>query len=168
MTNRPNASSVLVLALIAYCVYEHQEETGKATQIRVDLQRRSFGVEDDGRGIGLHREGYVVGLIEQLSPRRSEVALHGIGLAIAAMSAPSVLVESRRDGFLRRQHFAWGVAQGPVHAKPWAGASGTRVTLTLADDAPDIDVEAVMAQVEAWRAGHPGLKIVVSVEGVAQ
>jgi hypothetical protein len=64
--------------------------------------------------MGLDREGYVVGLLEQLAARRSEVALHGIGLAIIAMSCPMLRIESRRNGRLFTQVFVWGLAQGPV------------------------------------------------------
>ena len=43
-----NPSSVLVRALIAYSVHEHQE--GSATRVTVTLPPHSCTVEDDGRG----------------------------------------------------------------------------------------------------------------------
>jgi DNA gyrase/topoisomerase IV subunit B len=55
-----NASSVHVLALIAYAVHEHQ--AGSAKRIRVALKPRECTLEDDGRGMGLDRPGYVTGL----------------------------------------------------------------------------------------------------------
>lgn len=161
-SGRTSSSAVLVRALVAYSVYEHGNEGGSATRIDLSLQPRSCTLEDNGRGIGLDREGYVVGLLEQLAVRRSEVALHGIGLAMIAMSCPSMVIESRRKGFLRTQRFAWGVAQGAVASEAWAGATGTRVTLTIADDAPDIDFGEVVEQVELWRQAHQGLEIEVS------
>ena len=118
-----NTSTVLVRALLAYSVHEHQD--GTATQLHLTLQPRSCTVQDNGRGMGLDRDGYVVGLLEQLAARRSEVALHGIGLAIIAMSSPLLRIESRRNGRLSAQAFAWGVAQGPVCSEPAEGATGT-------------------------------------------
>ncbi len=162
---RTNPSSVLVRALVAYSVYEHGNEGGSATRIDLSLQPRSCTVQDNGRGMGLEREGYVVGLLEQLAVRRSEVALHGIGLAIIAMSCPRLVIESWRKGFLHTQSFAWGIAQGDVQSEPSTGATGTRVTLTIADDAPDIDSGQVVAQVELWRQAHQGLAIEVSCGG---
>ena len=152
-----NSSAILVRALMAYSVFEHQE--GTATRLQVTLQPRSCTVEDDGRGMGLDREGYVVGLLEQLTPRRNEVALHGIGLAIIAMSSPLLDIESRRNGRRWTQSFAWGEAQGPVRSEPMEGPTGTRVTFTLPADAPAIDRGGVLAQVEVWRAAHPALRI---------
>ena len=152
-----NTSTVLVRALLAYSVHEHQ--AGTATQLHLTLQPRSCTVQDNGRGMGLDRDGYVVGLLEQLAARRTEVALHGIGLAILAMSAPLLRIESRRNGRLSTQAFAWGVAQGPVRNEPAEGATGTCVMFTLPNEAPEIDCDEVLAQVEIWRTAHPGLKI---------
>lgn len=158
-----NASTVLVRALLAYSVHEHQDQAGAATRINLRLQPRSCCIEDDGRGIGLHRDGYVAGLLEQLAARRSEVALHGIGLAVIAMASPKMDIESRRNGQLFTQTFAWGVAQGPVRVEPWGGPTGTRITLRLSEEAAEIDFAQVIAQVEIWRAAHPGLEFKVSV-----
>ena len=154
-----NASAILVRALVAYSVHEHQDEAGAATRVSVKLQPRSCCVEDNGRGMGLHRDGYVAGLLEQLAATRSEVALHGIGLAIVAMSSPCMTVESRRGGLRFTQDFAWGVVQGPVQGEPWDGATGTRVTFTLPDDAPEIAFDQVIAQVDQWRAAHRGFEL---------
>ena len=157
-----NASTVLVRAMLAYCVHEHQDEAGAATRVHVRLGPRSCSIEDNGRGMGLHREGYVTGLLGQLSARPMPVALHGIGLAVIAMASPAMSVESRRNGQRFTQAFAWGVAQGPVAAAPWEGPTGTQVTFTLPPDAVEIDCAQVMAQVEVWRAALPGLAIEVS------
>ena len=152
-----NTPTILVRALLAYSVHEHH--AGAATRLDVTLGLRSCIVQDDGRGMGLDRDGYVVGLLEQLSARRGEVALHGIGLAIIAMSSPEMRIESRRNGRLSTQTFARGVAQGPVLSEPADGATGTRVMLTLPDEAPAIDRDEVLAQVECWRAAYPELRI---------
>src|SRR4051812_40463450 len=97
-TSPHNPSSALILALLAYSIYEHGYEGGTATRVVVRLGSRSCVLEDDGRGIGLHRKGYVVGLVEQLTARQRQVAIHGLGLALAAMSSPLMVIESRRDG----------------------------------------------------------------------
>lgn len=154
-------SSVLVRALLAQSVYEHGYEGGTATVIRLALQPRSCTLEDNGRGMGLHREDYVTGLVEQLAARRGKVALHGLGLALIAMSSPSMTIESRRSGRKFTQHFQWAVAHGDLESQPWDGPSGTRITVTLADSAPEIDVDEVMAQAQLWRSAHPGLRIEV-------
>lgn len=155
-------SSLLVRALLAYSIHEH--EVGAAKRVQLRLQRRSFSVEDDGRGIGLDRDGYVIGLLGQLTGRGGEVALHGIGLAIVAMSSPMLRIESRRDGLLSTQSYSWGVAQGPVQSQPAGCERGTRVTVTLPSDAPEIECGEVLAQVEAWRATHPDLGIEVVID----
>lgn len=157
-----NTSTILVRAMLAYSVHEHQDPGGTATRIVVRLQPRCCCVEDDGRGMGLHRDGYVTGLLEQLAGARGEVALHGIGLAIAAMSSPHLAVESRRGGLLLAQEFSWGLAKGPARSEPWDGPTGTRVTLTLPPEAPAIDFGQVVAQADTWRAAHPRLRIEVA------
>jgi DNA gyrase/topoisomerase IV subunit B len=154
-------SSVLVRALLAYSVYEHKYEGGTATAVRLTVRPRTCTVEDNGRGIGLHREGYVTGLVEQLTVRRTEVALHGLGLALVAMSSPSMTIQSRRDGRKYSQHFEWGVAHGGVEVEPWDGSTGTHVMFTVADSAPAIDLSEVIAQAEFWCSAHPGLQIEV-------
>ena len=155
-------SSLLVRAVLAYSIHEH--EVGAAKRVQLKLQRRSFTVEDDGRGMGLDRDGYVVGLLEQLAGRGGEVALHGIGLAMVAMSSPMVSIESRRDGWLSTQAYSWGVAQGPVQSQPAGPGRGTRVTVALASDAPEIEYREVLSQVEAWRVTHPDLRIEIVID----
>jgi len=164
MSSSPhNPSSASVLALIAYSIYEHRYEGGTATRVDVRLTSHSCALEDDGRGIGLHREGYVAGLVEQLTPRRRHVAIHGLGLALAAMSSPVMTVESRREGYRFVQSFAWGVAQGGVEREDWNGPGGTCIRFALANDAPAIGAADIAAQVEQWRIGHPGLTINVTM-----
>ena len=74
-----NSSTILVRALIAYSIYEHGNEGGTATRIKLKLQPRLCVLEDDGRGMGLHRAGYAESLLEQLAVRQGNVALHGLG-----------------------------------------------------------------------------------------
>lgn len=150
-------TSVLVRALLAYSVHEHQ--TGSAARLRIRLTPHSCTVEDDGRGIGLDRDGYVSGLVEQLAACRGEVALHGIGLAIVAMASPRLTIESRRAGRRYSQHYSWGVAEDSVSSEPTDEAPGTRLTLTLPLDVPPIESDEVLAQVQLWRATHPNLQI---------
>lgn len=160
-----NQSSLLVRALLAYSVHEHGNEGGTASRVELSLGPRACMVVDNGRGIGLHRDGYVTGLIEQLALRQNEVALHGLGLAIVAMSSPLMTIEARRDGRLRTQEFSWGVALAHVKDEPSEGPSGSRISFTLPDAAPEIDIGEVTAQVDHWRKAHPGLRIDVSVDG---
>jgi DNA gyrase/topoisomerase IV subunit B len=154
-------SSVLVRALLAYSVYEHKYEGGTATSVRLAVQPRRCTLQDNGRGIGLHRDGYVSGLVEQLAVRRTDVALHGLGLALIAMSSPSMTIQSRRGGHKYSQQFEWGIAKGVVEVEPWDGPTGTEISLTLGDSAPEIDFEEVMVQAEFWRSAHPELHIEV-------
>jgi DNA gyrase/topoisomerase IV subunit B len=157
-----NSSSVLILALIAYSIYEHGYEGGTASRVDVRLRPRSCTLEDNGRGVGLHRDGYVVGLVEQLTSKQHRVAIHGLGLALAAMSAPLMVIESRRDGHRYVQRFEWGAARGGVEREDWNGASGTCIQITFASDAPEIEMAVVEDQVHQWRIGHPGLEIQVT------
>lgn len=158
-------SSLLVRALVAYSVYEHGNEGGTATRIKLELQPRLCILEDNGRGMGLHRAGYAESLLEQLSVRQGNVSLHGLGLAIISMSSPLMTIESRRNGTVFRQEFAWGVARGAVQSEPWEGPTGTRITLQIADNAPPIDLVQVVAQVDFWQSFHPGLRIEVACNG---
>jgi hypothetical protein len=73
-------------------------------------------------------------------------------------------IEARRDGRLRRQDFSWGVALAQVSDEPGEGASGTRISFTLPDSAPEIDVGEVAAQVDHWQKAHPDLRIEVSYD----
>jgi DNA gyrase/topoisomerase IV subunit B len=156
-----NSSSVLVRALIAYSVHEHQ--VGPATRVGVTLAPHSCTVEDVGRGMGLDRDGYVSGLLEQLTARKREVALHGLGLAILAMSSPLLTIESRRAGRLFTQTYSSGQADGPVRSEPTDEASGTRVAFRLSSEAPGIDEAEVLEQVQVWRAAHPNLRLEVRI-----
>lgn len=158
-----NTSTAFVRALLAYSVHEHQ--VGSTTHVTVLLNSHSCTLEDNGRGMGLDRDGYVVGLIEQLAARGGEVALHGLGLAIIAVSSQLLTIESRRAGRVSMQTYSWGVASGPVQSQPAGDETGTRVTFTLPNEAPAIDQEDVLAQVEVWRATHPNLRIDVQVSG---
>jgi DNA gyrase subunit B len=157
----PNPSSVLVRALIAYSVHEHQQ--GSATRVTVTLTPHSCTVEDDGRGMGLDRAGYVTGLLEQLSARQGEVALHGIGLAVLAMSSPHLTIESQRAGRRFTQTYSWGQADGPVRSDPASDATGTRVAFRLSSESPAIDEAEVLEQVRIWRAAHPNLRLDVRI-----
>jgi DNA gyrase/topoisomerase IV subunit B len=145
--------------MLAYSVHEH--EVGSAKWVQLKMQRRSFTVQDDGRGMGLDRDGYAAGLLEQLTDRGGEVALHGIGLAIVAMSSPMLTIESRRGGRLSTQAYSWGISHGPVQSQPAGCETGTRVTVALPTEAPEIEIAEVLAQVEVWRAAHPELTIEV-------
>jgi DNA gyrase/topoisomerase IV subunit B len=146
-------------ALLAYSVNEHQE--GFARRIDAWVQPGLFTLQDDGRGMGLHRDGYVESLMGLVVARSGVVQLHGIGLSLIAASTPRLAIESRRDGRLWRQSFSWGVADGPPASEPGGRDTGTRVTLATAPGAPDVDPAALAVQIDLWRASHPGLAIVL-------
>jgi DNA gyrase/topoisomerase IV subunit B len=147
--------------LIAYAVHEHQ--AGSATRVSVTLTPHSCTVKDDGRGMGLDRDGYVNELLEQLAARQGEVVLHGIGLAIVAMSVPLMTVESRRAGRRFTQSYSWGQADGPVRSEPADEATGTVVAFSLSNDAHKIDAAEVLEQVQVWRTALPNLQLDVEV-----
>lgn len=151
--------SLYVRALLAYSINEHQE--GFVRRIDLWLPPRSFTVQDDGRGMGLHREGYVSNLMGTLCQAQGPVQLHGVGLSIVAASSPSLIVESRRDSKLWTQSFAWGIADGPLRCEPAGPETGTRINVALPAEAADIDAADVIAQVEAWRKTYAGLVIAV-------
>ena len=156
---RMSPFSLYARAFLAYCIHEHQE--GFVRRIDVWLQPRSFTAQDDGRGMGLHREGYVTNLMGTLCGGPGAIQLHGIGLSIVAASSPSLAIEARRDGKLWRQSFAWGIADGPPRSEPAGPDTGTRITVALPAEAADIDAADVIAQVEVWRKMYAGLTIVV-------
>jgi DNA gyrase subunit B len=146
-------------ALLAYSIHEHQE--GHACRIDVWLRPGSFTVQDDGRGMGLDREGYVEGLLGLLVGHRSAVQLHGVALSLVAASAPRLTIESRRAGSLWRQSFAWGIADGPPRREPADGEAGTRITFDAQDRSSAVDRDELLAQVDLWREWNPGLTIQV-------
>src|SRR6478609_7187530 len=106
-----NSSALLVCAVTAYSVHEHQE--GFVQGISIVLDGNGFTLEDDGRGIGLHRAGYVENLLGTLVGGPGPVQLHGVGLSVVAASLQSLAVQSRRGGQLWTQSFSRGVADGP-------------------------------------------------------
>ena len=89
-----NPSSLFTDALLAYSVHEHQ--LGHVKRVDMWVHMRSFTIQDDGRGMGLDRPGYVESLMGLLAGRGGEVQLHGVGLAIIAAATPLLTVESRR------------------------------------------------------------------------
>jgi len=151
-------SSLLVCALAAYCVHEHQE--GHVRAITITLDAGGFTLEDDGRGIGLHRQGYVENLMGTLVGGPGPVQLHGVGLSVVAASVPKLRVESCREGQVWTQSFAWGLPEGPIGQRPASTpATGTRMVVTLPAGAPDVLSAELDAQVAVWQARHPGLSI---------
>jgi DNA gyrase/topoisomerase IV subunit B len=144
-------------ALLAYSVYEHQE--GRARRIDVWLRPESFTVQDDGRGMGLDREGYVEGLMGLLVGRPGILQLHGVGLSLIAASTPRLEVESRRGGSLWKQSFAWGVADGPPLREPAGPQTGTRITFVGQATSPEVEVAELAAQINLWREWNPELTI---------
>ena len=149
--------SLFARALVAYSVHEHQQ--GHARRIDVWLQPEAFTVQDDGRGIGLDREGYVEGLIGLLVDYPGVVQLHGVGLSLVAASTPRLEVESQRGGSLWKQSFAWGVADGPPRQEPAGPQTGTRITFVGQASSSDVELAEVAAQVNRWREWNPELTI---------
>jgi DNA gyrase/topoisomerase IV subunit B len=146
-------------ALLAYSVHEHQE--GHARRVELWVGPRAFTVQDDGRGMGLHREGYVESLMGLLAGSACPVQLHGVGLSLVACATPLMSIESRRDGYLWTQTFSWGIANGPPRREPADGSTGTRITIEVPPGSPDIEDAQVVAQVDLWRALNSELTFMV-------
>ena len=145
--------------LVAYSVHEHQQ--GHARRIDVWLRPEAFTVQDDGRGIGLDREGYVEGLMGLLVGHPGAVQLHGVGLSLIAASTPRLEVESQRGGSLWKQSFAWGVADGPPLRESAGPQTGTRITFVGQVSSPEVELAELAAQVNRWREWNPELTIAV-------
>ena len=127
-------------------------------EIAITLRQGEFEVRDDGRGIGLHRAGYVENLMGTLTGGPGPVQLHGVGLAMVAASVPRLEVESRRDGEVFRLVFEWGVPQGGVARQPAPDeARGTRMIAFLPDRGAEPDMSELARQIDAWKSMHPDL-----------
>ena len=148
--------TLLVKAVLAYSVHEHQ--AGHARCIEVWLRPDSFTVQDDGRGVGLDRDGYVESLMGLLVGRSGDVQLHGVGLSLIAASTPRLEVESSRSGGLWRQSFAWGVANEPALREPVEPRTGTRITF-IGPASSDSEFVEVAGQINRWREWNPKLTI---------
>lgn len=146
-------------ALLAYSVHEFQE--GHAGRIDVWIGPRAFTVQDNGRGMGLDRPGYVAQLMGLLVGGADTVQLHGVGLSLIATATPRLAIESRRGGRLWTQTFSWGVADATPRSSPAGPETGTRVTFDVPAGAPDIEVSEVLSCVDHWRKSKPGLAFVV-------
>jgi|SRR5665213_252542 len=149
--------ALFACALLAYSVHEHQQ--GHARRIDVWLYPEIFIVQDDGRGMGLDREGYVEDLMGLLAGRPGVVQLHGVGLSLIAASTPRLVVESRRGGNLWKQSFAWGVADGPPLREPAGPQTGTRITFVGQTGSPEAELAELEPQINRWREWNPELTI---------
>ena len=154
-----DSRALFARALLAYAVHEHQE--GHARRIDVWLRSQSFTVQDDGRGMGLDREGYVEGLMGIVVGRSDVVQLHGVGLSLIAASTPRLEVESRRGGSLWKQSFAWGVADGPPLREPGGPETGTRITFVGPVSSPEAELAELAVHIARWQERNPGLTIAV-------
>jgi len=151
--------ALLAKALLAYSVHEHQ--LGHVRRVEVWLAPERLTVHDDGRGMGLDRNGYVEGLLGTLVGRSAEVQLHGIGLSMVAALTPRLEVESQRNGSAWKQSFELGIARGAPLQAPCGSETGTRITLTGLPPLAEADVASLVAQCEVWRAANPALTIVI-------
>ncbi len=153
-----NPSALLVCALTAYSVHEHQE--GFVQEITISLHRDGFALEDDGRGIGLHRPGYVDNLMGTLVGGPGSVQLHGVGLSVVAASLAHLAVQSRRGGQLWAQTFAWGTPEGPPTHEPVLDTkTGTLMVARLAPGASVVTASDLEPQLAVWCSRNPGLVI---------
>lgn len=156
-----NTSALLVCALAAYSVHEHQE--GFVREIAITLNDHGFALEDDGRGIGLHRAGYVENLMGTLVGGPGPVQLHGVGLALVSASLAHLTVRSRRGGRLWTQTFVRGRPEGSPTAEPVEGSkTGTLMVARLAPGMPSFTARDLEQQLAVWRSRNPGLVIRVS------
>ena len=149
--------TLFACALVAYSVHEHQE--GHASRIDIWVRPQAFTLQDDGRGMGLDRDGYVEGLMGLLVGRPGAVQLHGVGLSLIAASTPRLAIESCRGGAWWGQTFAWGIADGPAQRRAAGPVKGTRIVMSAAPGAPAVDSADLSAQVDLWRARNPALTI---------
>ena len=146
-------------ALLAYALHEHQ--AGHAHRIDLWLFPESFTVQDDGRGVGLDREGYVEGLMGLLVGHPGVIQLHGVGLSLVAASTPRLEVESWRSGSLWKQSFTWGVADHPPRREPAGRQTGTRITFVGRASSPSVELAELVAQIDRWREWNRQLMIAV-------
>lgn len=151
-------TDLLVKALLAYSVHEHQ--LGHTRHVDIWLAPDQIALQDDGRGIGLDRHGYVENLLGTLVCQSSEVQLHGIGLSLVAAVTPLLVVQSTRSGVGWRQSFEYGVAiEPPTRLAPVQNA-GTLITLAGLPPVSEDGVASLAAQSKVWQAASPGLAIV--------
>ena len=118
-------------------------------------------MQDDGRGMGLDRSGYVEGLLGTLVGRSAEVQLDGIGLSMVAALTPKLEVESHRGGSVWRQSFEFGIASGAPSQAPCGPETGTRIARTGLPPLAEADVVSLAAQCEFWRAANPALTTIL-------
>lgn len=153
---------LLVNALVAYSVHEHQLGYVRRIDIRIDPDR--VVVHDDGRGIGLDREGYVEDLLATLVGQGGNVQLHGVGLSIIAALTPALEVASNREGTAWKQAFAYGVPIKPAAQDPGGVRAGTRITLVGVPAPSEADVSSIRLRCKVWEDAHPGLTFVIRGE----
>ena len=152
-------TDLLVKALLAYSVHEHQ--LGHTRHVHVWLAPEQIDLQDDGRGMGLDRDGYVENLLGTLVGRSSEVQLHGIGLSLVAAVTPLLVVESLRGGIAWRQSFELGIAiEAPTQLASGHGP-GTLITLAGLPPLTEAGVASLASQSRVWQAAYPGLSIVL-------
>lgn len=151
------STTLLAKALLAYSVHEHQE--GYVSEIDVKLGPESFTVQDNGRGMGLDRGGYVENLMGSVVASVGALQLHGIGLSLIAASSPLFVVESTRKGGCWEQAFTYGVAVHPPRQVSRSIEAGTRTSFKFEVGAPEIDLPDFMRQVEFWRQRNIALVI---------
>lgn len=154
----PLVPALLAKALIAYSIHEHQ--LGHVTRIDVRFMATEVAVLDDGRGMGLDREGYVAGLVGTLLGGREAVQLHGIGLSLVAAAVPKLEVVSRRGATCWAQTFEHGVPSGPASLTS-SETPGTSIRISQLRKISTRDVADVVAQIQVWREANPTLTIVV-------
>ena len=152
-------TDLLVKALLAYSVHEHQ--LGNACSVSVWLAPEQIALQDDGRGMGLDRHGYVENLLGILVGHSSAVQLHGIGLSLVAAVTPLLVVESLRGDIAWRQSFEHGIAIEAPTRLASGHNKGTLITLTGLPPLTEAGVANVAAQSRVWQAANPGLAIVL-------
>lgn len=155
-------TGLLVNALLAYSVHEHQLGYVGRVDIRLDPDR--VVVQDDGRGIGLDREGYVEDLLGTLVGPGGNVQLHGVGLSMVAALTPVLEVDSNRDGIAWKQTFAYGVPVTPALQDRGGVEAGTRISLTGLPAPSEADVGSIRSRCAVWQEAHPGLSFVIHAE----
>lgn len=158
-TLRMLPTDLLAKALLAYSVHEHQ--LGHVRRIDIWIRPDGVVIPDDGRGMGLDREGYIEGLLGTLVGQGADVQLHGVGLSMVAALTPIFEVESNRDGTVWKQRFEFGLAVAPASRAPGGPEIGTRIALNGLGAPSAANVVGLLSQCEVWRKANPGLTLVI-------
>lgn len=152
-----SSASLITNALLAYSIHEHQERHVHRVDLTIDGDR--LIVQDDGRGMGLDRPGYVVGLLGTVNGGTGWVQLHGVGLSLIASLSTRLTIESIRPTGAWRQSFSFGIPDAEPVPCQSDRERGTRWEVTLPARPAAADIAAIRSQQRRWASSHPNCKV---------